>query len=399
MKDWVDQNLFRLIADKAGEELYLIRSDGRLEYVNDAAAKSLGYTVEEMLQVGIPDLDPRFGPDFSAHFLRVITERDLPPFRTEHRAKNGTLIPKIIKSVALEYMGEDFVCSIAHDISLQLRMEQKLKRSEERYRSLVENLEDEYFFYSHDTKGVFSYISPSITSILGYSRDDFLLHYTEYLTDHPINKDVIEYTNLSIQGIKQPSYEVEIYHRDGTRKRLEVNEVPVFNKDGSAVVAVEGIAHDITERRHMVDELERRNVELEELNAAMKILLKQSAEAKNEVEDKLLHSLRELILPYLEDIELEASDKRRKMLVRVVKSNLEHLTSSFSKSAALLSQKLTPREIQIANLIRLGKTNKDIAELLGVTKRTIEFYRERLRSKFNLTNKKTNLRSYLLTRL
>jgi DNA-binding NarL/FixJ family response regulator len=149
----------------------------------------------------------------------------------------------------------------------------------------------------------------------------------------------------------------------------------------------------------MLDELERRTVQLEELTAAMKVLLRQSSEAKNEVEDKLLHNLRELVLPYLEDIEIEPTDTRKKALVRVVKANLDHLTSSFSRSAAHLSQKLTPREMQIANLIRLGKTNKDIAELLGITKRTVECYRERLRSKFNLTNKKNNLRAFLLTRL
>jgi PAS domain S-box-containing protein len=231
MKDRADQDLFRLITDKAGEEIYLIRSDGKLSYVNKAAAQSLGYTVSELLDIGIADLDLRFGPDFPAHFQNVISEKDLPPFRTEYKSKNGKFIPKEIKSVFLEFKGEKYVCSIAHDISYHLRMEKNLKISEERYRRLVENLQEEYFFYSHDTDGVFSYISPSITNILGYTQEEFLQHYTEYLTDHPINKYVVEQTNLSIRGIRQQSYEVEIYHNDGTPRRLEVSEVPVFDKE------------------------------------------------------------------------------------------------------------------------------------------------------------------------
>ena len=124
-----------------------------------------------------------------------------------------------------------------------------LKESEEKYRRLVESLEEEYFIYSHDTDGVFSYVSPSITNVLGYTQKEFLGHFTEYLTDSHITKEVKRRTELSIQGEKQPPYEVEIYQKDGSVRILEVTEVPVFDGQGN-VIAVEGIAHDITERKH-----------------------------------------------------------------------------------------------------------------------------------------------------
>jgi PAS domain S-box-containing protein len=139
-----------------------------------------------------------------------------------------------------------------------------LRESEEKYRRLIENLQDNYFFYVHDTEGIFTYISPSITNVLGYSAEEFLSHYSEYLTDNPINKEVIKHTALSIQSIKQPPYEVEIYHKDGTIRSLQVQEVPISDTNGN-VIAVEGIAQDITERKQSEEELSKYHERLEEL--------------------------------------------------------------------------------------------------------------------------------------
>ncbi len=124
---------------------------------------------------------------------------------------------------------------------------ENLRDIEKKYRRLIENLKDQYFVYTHDIHGVFTYISPSVTDMLGYSQEQFFAHYTTYLTDHPKNKDVVKNTELSIQGIQQPPYEVEIFHKDGRVCTLEVAEYPVFDQDGK-VCSVDGIAHDITER-------------------------------------------------------------------------------------------------------------------------------------------------------
>jgi PAS domain S-box-containing protein len=130
----------------------------------------------------------------------------------------------------------------------QLEEEQKrLAKSEKQYRRLVEALRDDYFFYTHDMNGVFTYISPSIKNVLGYTQEEIQVHFTEYLTDSPINKDVVGCTEQSLKGIKLPPYEVEVYHKDGSVHRLDVTEEPVLDKHGQ-VISVEGIAHDITKR-------------------------------------------------------------------------------------------------------------------------------------------------------
>jgi DNA-binding NarL/FixJ family response regulator len=130
----------------------------------------------------------------------------------------------------------------------------------------------------------------------------------------------------------------------------------------------------------------------------MKVLLRQSAESKNELEEKVLTNLKDLVFPYLDELEIQLAGKRSKTLVNVIKSNLEQITSPFSQSLSLGNSRLTPREIQIADLVRSGRTNKEIAELLNISRRTVESYRDKLRAKLKIKNKKTNLRSYLLSR-
>ena len=90
--------------------------------------------------------------------------------------------------------------------------------------------------------------------MLGYSEQEAFAHYAEFLSDNPINKEVVRHTALSIQGLQQPPYEVEIVHKDGSLRWLEVTEYPVHNRDG-CVVAVEGIAKDITERKRAEEAL------------------------------------------------------------------------------------------------------------------------------------------------
>ncbi|MCK9295855.1 MAG: PAS domain S-box protein [Desulfobulbaceae bacterium] len=142
------------------------------------------------------------------------------------------------------------VIGVVLDITERKKSDNALKRSEEKYRRLVENLGHEYFFYARDSAGNLQYVSPSITQVLGYSSEEFLTHFPKYLTDSPINHHIRLYASPSpiSQGRQQPSCQVEVLHKNGTVHTLEVSEVPILDQNGT-VAAVEAIAHDITERR------------------------------------------------------------------------------------------------------------------------------------------------------
>lgn len=126
-----------------------------------------------------------------------------------------------------------------------LQRTRQLQNSEQKYRSLVENLQDEYFFYQHNLQGDFLHVSPSITSILGYSTDEFLQHYSTYLTNHPNNEKIDEYTHRCLNGETVPAYEIEAFNKKGHKCWLEVLESPVYDDQGLCI-GLEGIAHDIT---------------------------------------------------------------------------------------------------------------------------------------------------------
>ena len=116
-----------------------------------------------------------------------------------------------------------------------------------RYRRLCALL-PKFFFYAHGTDGVFQFVSASAEDCMGYTQEEFLLHFATYLTDHASNAKVIAATQASLRGEKQPPYEVQLFHKNGNKMWLEVEEAPVFNALGQ-VVSVEGIAHDITARK------------------------------------------------------------------------------------------------------------------------------------------------------
>jgi len=162
-------------------------------------------------------------------------------------------------------------------------------------------------------------------------------------------------------------------------------------------LANQRLSEEIIKRRSAAEELERRTLELEEANTALRVLLKQSSEAKHELEDKVLANIKSLVDPFLDELAMKLAGRSEEVYLNILRANLEEITSSFTQHLSTKFKDLTPREIQVANLIRQGRTNKEIAQLLNLSVRTIEFYRDNLRQKLKIKNKKTNLRSLLLT--
>jgi len=137
------------------------------------------------------------------------------------------------------------IYALCRNITVRKKAREALINSKKRYKRLISNLGPKHFLYTHDLDGIITYISPSAVDMLGYDEDELKSHYTTFLTDHVANDAVIEYTNLSIKGKQPPSYESEIYHKNGSKRWLRISKTPYYDSDGN-LLGVEGIAQDIT---------------------------------------------------------------------------------------------------------------------------------------------------------
>ncbi|MEG3640545.1 ATP-binding protein [Magnetococcus sp. PR-3] len=139
---------------------------------------------------------------------------------------------------------------ITDDLEEIENTQHQLRRSKEKYRRLIDNISGGFFLYSHDTQGFFTFVSPSIESVLGYEQDAFLTHFSTNMPQSPINDQAQQFMAMSLRGEKPPPYQLEVYHKNRDVHLLEVVEVPVMD-GGQRVISIDGIARDITHRRHM----------------------------------------------------------------------------------------------------------------------------------------------------
>ncbi|MCW8932616.1 MAG: ATP-binding protein [Gammaproteobacteria bacterium] len=113
---------------------------------------------------------------------------------------------------------------------------------------IVQGLKGRYFYFTHDKNGQISYVSPSVKDILGYKPEEFQNFFKQYLIESSINDEAQKKILLSFNGEQQEAFELELIARDSEVLRFEMIEVPVKGENGE-IIALEGMAHDITERK------------------------------------------------------------------------------------------------------------------------------------------------------
>jgi DNA-binding CsgD family transcriptional regulator len=105
--------------------------------------------------------------------------------------------------------------------------------------------------------------------------------------------------------------------------------------------------------------------------------------------------MNELIKPYLEKLKIGNLTDKQKAIIAILKSNIDDILSPLVHRLSTKLLKLTPTEVQVTNLIKQGKTTKEIAGIMNLASSTINFHRDNIRIKVGIKNKKTNLRTYL----
>ncbi|MCG7985245.1 MAG: PAS domain S-box protein [Candidatus Thiodiazotropha lotti] len=256
-----------LFQESKAVQLIIDPTDGRIVDANHAAERYYGRSREALLSLRITDINVLSKTEVQAEMEHARKE-EREHFFFQHRLANGDVRDVEVHSGPINLQGKALLYSIIHDVTERRKAEEALRVSEEKYRSLVQSVTSEYLVYRHDTHGQFTYVSPSVKTILGYEPQEFMHDYRDYLTPNPINEQVIASTALAIGGEKQPTYEVEMYTKSTRRCRLKVTESPLYSEDGK-VSGVQGIAEDITEAWKSAMQLKARNRVMEMLNSKM----------------------------------------------------------------------------------------------------------------------------------
>ena len=316
---------------------------------------------------------------------------------------------------------------------LRLEMEER-RRAEEKYKTLAECSLTGIFIHQD---GKYVFVNDRFAEIHGYTHEELLGE--EYLTlIHPDERKAFaQIASARLRGEAVPHrYEVRRLRKDGEtvwcemmatriecggRPAIMGNVVDISERKQAeealresahrmriaydqAINYAEAFRKEIEERKRAEEALQNRKEQLktkaqslEEVNTALKVLLKQREEDKAELEEKVLSNLKQLVMPYIETLKNSRLGGKELACVTIIESNITEIVSPFLRTLSSKYLGLTPKEIQIADLIKLGRTTKEIADLLNVSIRAIEFHRENLRAKLGLKNQRTNLRTHLLS--
>lgn len=292
------------------------------------------------------------------------------------------------------------------------------------YQQLVDNFQEVLFIISPDWQAVY-FVNHSYEKVWGKTCESLLsdpFSWTDSL--HPEDKNkILQYIEEKKQelpgDITFPDY--RIIKPDNSIRWISAQCFPILDEEGN-VNRIAGIASDITARKEIemqrdilleslrnanekleqrvierTSELDQKTKSLEETNVALKILLEKRAVDKNILEEEVLSSIEKLITPYLEKVIMRCDDESQKVLLKILQSNLDEITSSFAQKHRDMLSKLTPAQIQVADLIKQGHTTKEIASLLDLSPSTIACHRQEIRKRLSLNKEKINLRAALIT--
>ncbi|MFC1921132.1 helix-turn-helix transcriptional regulator [Chloroflexota bacterium] len=133
---------------------------------------------------------------------------------------------------------------------------------------------------------------------------------------------------------------------------------------------------------------------LQESNTALRTVLARIEQEKQEIHRDININVEKILMPIVHTLILQLPTLQRKY-VEILKTNLEGITSPFISQLSQSYNSMTPTEIAICNMIRIGMRTKEIAEARGISESTINRHRERIRRKLKITNQDINLATFL----
>lgn len=259
--------LAQFALDQAVDAIYWMTPDGRFLYVNEAASKLLGYSRDELLNMGVADIDPTLPEGVPPEMAQATRDAGFGRVETTHRCKDGRLLPVEVMVGCFEYGSQEYHCSFVRDISERKEYEDRLvealhalEASEGRLKSLIQTIPD--LIWLKDPDGLYlrcnhafeRFFGASEAEIIGKSDYDFV---DKELADFFREKD------KAAIAVGKPTVNEEWikFAEDGHRALLETIKTPMWDSEGN-LIGVLGIGRDISLRKEMELQLESERASL-----------------------------------------------------------------------------------------------------------------------------------------
>jgi PAS domain S-box-containing protein len=382
--------------------------EGRYIEVNDAFMTLMGLKRHEVVgntSTGIGFITPEQRQIVLNEFRQKGSVDNL---ELQIRTKGGEFRYGLFNSVRINLLGEDHLLTMVTDIT-------ERKRSEEKNENLLIFLQTLFNtipspIFCKDRNGIYLDCNKEFENYTGKKRQEIIGKdvYSMYPNDVA---DIYHEKDLAL--FRQPGrqvYEHPVIYADGKKRDVVVNKATYMNADGKLAGLV-GVMVDISERKQAEEELVRyqgrleqlveertRDLEnktkaLEEVNIALKVLLQQREADKKELEDRFLMNINNLVVPFVEKMDTTSLDQRQRAYTSIIKSHLTDIASTMLKKIHQFN--LTPTEVEVASLVKDGRSTKEIVRIMGIAASSINTHRNNIRKKLGISKKEVNLRSRL----
>ncbi|MHC4143633.1 MAG: PAS domain S-box protein [Planctomycetota bacterium] len=240
-----------IIIDSTTDAVISTDITGNITFWNKGAEIIYGYRKEEVIGKPINILYK----DEDLHVLDsmiadLLEGKDIPGIEVTCIGKNHRDVEILLSLTSTRDRDgniTEFV-GITKDITESKRLQDELKNSEEKYKTLVERVNE--IIYMHDPDFILTYVSPQVEKITGYTAEELIgQHWASFATDNPINKLALDiFEEAKVSGRPPTPHQIEVRKKDGDVIVFEVND-RILRNAGGDITGVVGSARDITERK------------------------------------------------------------------------------------------------------------------------------------------------------
>jgi|GEM_PF-2255937 len=318
-------------------------------------------------------------------------------FEVDHPERGSTWMQMVATVIPDQEGRPRYSNGIIIDVTDRIRAEQALRESQELFSLFMNNLPGVAFI--KDLEGRYAFYNQACQQIMGRDLPEIIGR-----TDHDLwpaeVADRLRSNDRMVLGEGEPLEFVETIPAPSGIQNWLTSKFPI-HKDGRPIFLA-GVGIDVTLRVKAEESLREKEQELlsqakrmEESNIALKVILKHQDEERGELGSRVLANVRNLVTPYLDRIERQQLTRQQARYLQAARANLADIVSPFAKKLSSRYFSLTPREMEVARMVRDKKSTAEIAELFNISENAIAIHRKNIRAKLGLKNKKVNLASYL----